>query len=372
MVKVKKVGFIVNPIAGMGGSVGLKGTDDVVQKAIELGAVPRSPHRAMEALGVLSNIRNDIEIVTCSSDMGENEAKQYLFATKVVWKYKRDYSSSDDTKNAAQAMLREKVDIILFTGGDGTARDIFKAVEEKVPVIGIPAGVKIHSPVYARNPRKAGELAKLYLTGKIKTLKEVEVLDINENEYRAGRVDTQLFGYLKIPYEKNYVQNRKAPTPLSEAVSQKAIALDVIDNMEDDIFYIIGPGTTTRAVMEEMSLSYTLLGVDVICNKQLVAMDVTEKQLKDITNKNNCKLIITPIGGQGYLLGRGNQQISSGIVRSIGKKNIIVITTKQKISELRGRPFLVDTGDIKVDKMLSGYIKALVGYKEQVIYPIDY
>lgn len=368
---MKRVGLIVNPIAGMGGSVGLKGTDGIVQRAIERGAIPRSPDRTRLALDVLSEIKDEIEIVTCSKDMGENEARSHGFSTAVVWQYNHTHSSNEDTIKAAEAMIQEKVDLILFAGGDGTARDIFNAVGENIPVIGIPAGVKIHSPVYAKNPKMAGELAKLYLTGKIKLLQEVEVLDINEEAYRAGKVHTKLYGYLKMPYERKYVQNRKAPTPLSEVAAQNSIALDVIDHMEDNIFYVIGPGTTTRAVMENMDLSYTLLGVDVIYNKKNVALDATEKELISIIEGKKCKLIITPIGGQGYLFGRGNQQISPRVIRMIGKENIVVVTTKQKVSELKGSPFLVDTGDNEVDEMLKGYVKAIVGYKEQIIYPIN-
>ncbi len=355
----------------MGGSVGLKGTDGVVPRAIELGAKPRSSERTRLALSVLNEIKDEIEIVTCSKDMGENEARYYGFPTKVVWQHNHKHSSHKDTIKAAEKMMEEKVGLILFAGGDGTARDIFNAVGENMPVIGIPAGVKIHSPVYAKNPKMAGELAKLYLTNKIKRLQEVEVLDIDEEAYRLGKVHTKLYGYLKIPYEKKYVQNRKAPTPLSEVASQNAIALDVMDHMEDNTFYVIGPGTTTRAVMENMGLPNTLLGVDVIFNKQVVTLDVTEKQLISIIEGKKCKLIITPIGGQGYLLGRGNQQISPSVIKIIRKENIMVITTKQKVAELKGNPLLVDTGDSEVDEMLKGYVKAQVGYKEQIIYPIS-
>lgn len=367
---MKKLGFIVNPIAGMGGSVGLKGTDGVLKKALELGAVPKAPIRAKKALEELLPIKEDMEILTCSGSMGEYEVLDLGFKVKIIYKQKEEITSDSDTHKAAKAMLEEEVDLILFAGGDGTARDIYKAVEDRTVVVGIPAGVKIHSPVYAQNPSKAGELAKLYLTGKITKVEEVEVLDIDEDAYRAGHVSTNLYGYLKIPFEKKFVQNRKAGTPMSEKATQNAISLDIIDNMKDGVYYIIGPGTTTRPIMENLGLSYTLLGVDVVLNRELFAFDVAEKQLLEITEKNDCKLVITPIGGQGYLFGRGNQQISSEVLKNIGKKNIIVAATKQKISELHGSPFLVDTGDENVDKMLSGYIRVITGYKETMIYPI--
>lgn len=367
---MKKLGLIINPIAGMGGSVGLKGTDGVLDRALELGAVPQAPKRAGKALEQLLEIKDDIEILTCSGDMGEYEALESGFHARVIYKQTSSNTSYDDTIAAAKAMLSEWVDIILFAGGDGTARDIYKAVGDKVVVIGIPAGVKIHSPVYAQNPAKAGELARLYLTDGITKVEEAEVLDIDECAYRSGKVSTSLYGYLKIPFEKKYVQNRKAGTPMSQQASQNAIALDIIDNMEDGVYYIIGPGTTTRPIMENLKLPYTLLGVDVVLDKKVFALDVTEKQLVDITSKNKSKLVITPIGGQGYLFGRGNQQLSPKVLKVIGKENIIVAATKEKLSELRGSPFLVDTGDEEADALLIGYIGVITGYKEKTIYRI--
>lgn len=367
---MKKMGLIINPIAGMGGRVGLKGTDGVAERALELGALPRAPERAKKALEALKEIRDEIEIITYSGDMGENQARECGFKVRVIGNMENRYTTSQDTINGAKKMLREEVDLILFAGGDGTARDIYNAVGQKVVVIGIPAGVKIHSPVYAQSPLKAGELAKLYLTERVKLVSEVEVIDIDEEAYRRGSVKTRLYGYLNIPFEKKYMQNRKAGTPLSEKATQNVIALDVIDNMKEDVLYIIGPGSTTRPIMENLKLPYTLLGVDIVFNKKIVGLDVTEKELlKHISNRPS-KLVITPIGGQGYLFGRGNQQISPEVIKLVGKKNIIVAATKEKISKLQGKPFLIDTGDTHIDQMLGGYIRVITGYKEQMIYKV--
>lgn len=367
---MKKLGLIINPIAGMGGSVGLKGTDGVLEEAIKLGAVPRAPDRARRALQELLPMKSAIKILVCNGNMGEDVASGLGFKVAVVYRRNRERSTNMDTRAAAEIMLGEKVDLIIFAGGDGTARDIYDAVGDRAVVAGIPAGVKIHSPVYARNPSKAGELAKLYLEGKITKVEETEVLDIDEHAYRAGRVRTNLYGFLKIPFERKYVQNRKAGTPMSEKAGQNVISLDIIDNMEKGVYYIIGPGTTTRPIMENLELPYSLLGVDVVMNKRLVILDATERELLEITDGNVSKLVITPIGGQGYLFGRGNQQISPAVLKGLGKKNIIVIATKQKISELHGAPFLVDTGDDKTDKMLTGYIRVTTGYREVMIYPV--
>lgn len=367
---MKKVGLVINPIAGMGGSVGLKGTDGVLQRALELGARPKAHERAMKALEILKDIRDNIEILTSSGHMGETEAKECGFKTRVVWASEGERTGSFDTIRTAEAMIDEGVDLILFAGGDGTARDIYNAVKERAVVIGIPAGVKIHSPIFAQNPLKAGELAKLFLEDRITQTQEVEVLDIDEEEYRMGRVNTRLYGYLKIPFEKKYMQNRKAGTPLSERAVQYAIAYDVIDNMEDDRLYIIGPGTTTRAVMEKLELPCTLIGVDIIFNKKLIALDASEKRILEEMRGRKCSLIVTPTGGQGYLFGRGNQQLSPEVLKKIGKQNIIVIAGKQKITELKGQPLLVDTGDSEVDEMLCGYMRVTTGYREQVVYRV--
>ncbi|MCT4617809.1 MAG: ATP-NAD kinase family protein [Marinisporobacter sp.] len=368
---MKKLGLIINPIAGMGGRVGLKGTDGVINQAIKLGALPQAPNRAIMSLNVLSDLREKMEIVTCSGDMGENEAKKCGFNTRVVLDTKNRNTNQQDTIIAARKLLEEEVDLILFAGGDGTARDIYKAIGDEITVVGIPAGVKIHSAVYASSPKKAGDLAYLYLEDNIGKVQEVEVMDIDEEAFRRGIVKTRLYGYLKIPFERRFLQGKKSGSVLSDQASQKVIAYDIVDHMEDDVYYVVGPGSTTRPIMELLEIPYTLLGVDLVYNKKLIKKDLTEKELlKEICDKK-AKLIITPIGGQGYLFGRGNQQISPNVIRQVGKKNIIVVATNQKLRSLGGRPFLVDTGEDLLDQELGGYIKVVSGYKELVMYKID-
>ena len=368
---MKKVGFLINPIAGMGGSVALKGTDgeEILEKAKKLGAKPKAHIKASLALKELLPIKDEIEILTSSNDMGEKLAKELGFKTKVVFE-SNDNSTSEDTIDLSKEILKAKADLLLFAGGDGTARDVYRAVGEIVPVIGIPSGVKIHSPIYAINPKKAGILALKYLKNEAKSLKEVEVVDIDEKAFRNDVVKTTLYGYLKTPYEKEFLQNKKAPTPLSEELSQKTIAIYITDIMEEDTIYLIGPGSTTREVMKSLNLPNTLLGVDIIKNKKLLKKDASEKEILETIKDKKNKLIITPTGGQGYLLGRGNQQISSAIVKHLGKNNIIVISTLSKIIELKFNPLYVDTGDLESDNMLKGPIKIITGYKDELVYSI--
>ena len=368
---MKKLGLIVNPIAGMGGSVGLKGTDGVLEEAVKRGSIPKALDKTRIAIEQLNGIKDDLEIITCDNNMGQNAIKELNFKTKIIYSSNDKMTTSYDTTEAAKRMLDEKVDLIMFAGGDGTARDIYNGAGEKITVIGIPAGVKIHSPVFAKSPSKAGELAKLYLEGKTTLTNEAEVLDIDEDEYRKGNVNTKLYGYMIVPIERRFMQNKKAPSPLSEKSQQYDIAAEVIKDILPDIYYIIGPGSTTRVIMEKLDLKYTLIGMDIICNKRLVANDLNEKQILEYVKEKESRLVITPTGGQGFLLGRGNQQISPEVINVIGKKNIIVIATKVKIASLKGKPLLVDTGSEEADGMLNGYIKVITGYNESIIYKIS-
>lgn len=370
---MKKLGLIINPIAGMGGRVGLKGTDgeEILQRAISLGAVQEAPNNGLKALEKLLPLKEDILILTASGDMGENECNQLGFQFKVVYETSSDKSKSEDTIKTARLFEEMGTELIMFAGGDGTARNIYTAIEDRLVAIGVPAGVKIHSPVYGNTPESAGELALEYLTNDKTEEKHEEVIDIDEEAFRDNRVLTQLFGYLKIPYNKKMLQNKKAPTPLDEKESQIAIALDIVDHMDKDYYYIVGPGTTTRAIMEELKLPNKLLGVDIVKNKELIKADCSEKDILETITNNPSKLIVTPTGGQGYLLGRGNQQISPGVIKSVKKENIIVISTHSKIIELRGRPLRVYTGDIEVDNYLEGYYRVKVGYGTDLMYKVS-
>lgn len=367
---MKKLGLLINPVAGMGGSVGLKGTDHMVEEAIRRGAKPRANDRVRQALKELLEIKNELEIVTCPGDMGEDTAKSMGFRTTVLHTGGRRSlkdlfdSSRTDTIVLSKAMEEAGVDLLLFAGGDGTARDIYEGVGTELPALGIPAGVKIHSPVYAKNPQSAGDLAKLWLTGKVTKTAEQEVLDIDEELYRQEIINTRLYGYLSVPLEHVFTQNRKAPTPLSETASIESIAHEIVEHMEEDTYYLIGAGTTTRGVMQMLGLKNTLIGVDLIQNKELVANDIYGDKILDFIKGKKTKLIVTVTGGQGFLFGRGNQQITPEVIREIGKENIIILATKAKIAEFHHQPFLVDTPDEELNKELCGYYRVITAYGE--------
>ena len=368
----KRLGLIVNPKAGLGGSVGLKGSDgaDIQKQALALGAVPRALDRTIQALKALVPLRDELEIITCPGEMGADAAVACRFEPRVIGTITPGQTTAADTCRGAEEMLGLGVRLLLFAGGDGTARDIYRAVGANLPVLGIPAGVKIHSAVYATHPRSAGELAALYLQGRSTLLREAEVMDMDEDAVRQGIVSTRLCGYLKIPFHRTLVQSLKSASPPGEQHAADEIACAVIDQMAEDWIYIIGPGTTTRAIASRLGLTKTLIGVDVILNRKLLDADVNEKRLLELLEGHRAKIVISPIGGQGYLFGRGNQQISAQVLQRVGKENLIVVSTLDKIISLRGRPFLVDTGSHAMDEMLNGYIKVVTGYDETTVYQV--
>lgn len=370
---MKRLGLIINPIAGMGGKVGLKGTDgpEILAKARQLGAEPESPRRTAEALRRLEAIKDSFEVITYPGEMGENVSRQCGYEPHVIGHISSGRTDADDTRKACRDIKTQNVDLLLFAGGDGTACDVCMAVGDTIIVLGIPTGVKMHSAVYARNPSRAGDLAVLFLQNKTKHIKEAEVMDIDETSLREGVVTAKLFGYLKIPYERSHVQRLKAGSPPHERVAQQAIAQAVIDQMTDDCAFIIGPGSTTRAIMERLELEHTLLGVDLVQQKRLIGKDLSEDQLlAAIKDEKEVRIVVTPIGGQGYLFGRGNQPISSEIIKLVGKDRIMVVATTDKIASLQGQPFLVDSGDDAVNQMLSGYIRVVTGYHETIVYQV--
>jgi predicted polyphosphate/ATP-dependent NAD kinase len=369
---VKRLGLIVNPIAGMGGRVGLKGTDgpDILARAQELGAVPEAPGRAGVALDQLHELAEELEILTFAGAMGEDAARAAGFAPVVIDRADREPSTGADTQRAAAAMADAGVDLLLFAGGDGTARDICEAVGQRVTALGIPAGVKIHSAVYAVNPRVAGQLAAMALDGRAPRLREAEVMDIDEGEFRADRVSAALYGYLRIPFDEGRVQSMKAGRAQAEESALEQIAYRLEDEMLPGRTYIIGPGTSTRALKRQLGIDGTLLGVDVVRGRRQVAKDVGEQQLLEILAADPgtpTSIIVTIIGGQGYLFGRGNQQISPQVLRRVRREDIRVLATRQKVASLGGRPLLVDTGDADVDQSLSGYIRVVVGYNDELV-----
>ena len=374
--RIFRLGLIINPRAGLGGRVALKGSDGIetADKALALGAVAMAGQRTMQALSIICALRKQLVIVTVADPMGAAQARQFGGAVCVLdTVIGGEITSADDTQRAARAICAENVDLLLFAGGDGTARDIYQAVGLGQPVLGIPAGVKMQSGVFANTPDAAGELIKQMIKGEMLSLSDAQVRDIDEEAYRKGKVLSRYFGELRVPEDLRYLQHVKCGGVETEALVLDDIAAGIVDTMEDDCLYFIGAGTTTMAVKQALGVQGTLLGVDLVKGGALLDTDLSERRILErlAATTGEVKLLVTLIGGQGHLFGRGNQQFSPEVIRRIGRENIIVMASKEKLETLDGRPIQVDTGEPLLDRELAGYIRIMTGYDEHVIYPID-
>jgi len=369
-----RLGLIINPVAGIGGRVALKGSDgeNIQQLAMQRGAIPLAETRMQQALQMLLAYKDDIHIYTAAKHMGENLSKSLGFKTTVVNAEIAAQTCANDTEQTVKCCIEQGVDLLLFAGGDGTARNLFHVLKDcALPVIGVPAGCKIHSSVYALTPSHAGELLSLIVKGRALTLTEASVMDIDEAEFREDRVQAKLHGYLNVPAENQFMQNMKEGGITHEEITLQDIAAFIIETMEDDCLYLIGSGTTPKAILDELQIPATLLGLDALQNQQLVQADVSEKQILELLKKHKkVRLIITIIGGQGHLFGRGNQQISPDVIKQIGLQNIVIISTPEKIQSLNGQPMRVDTGDEALNKSLYGMVPVVTGYDEKMLYRI--
>lgn len=364
---VKKIGFLVNPIAGMGGRVGLKGTDALLEEALKKGAEPEAHIKAENAIKEIVELKDKFEIYTGPENLGEDILLGMGFEPHIVEIKRSD--SAEDTKVLCKAF--SNVDLIVFAGGDGTARDVLDATDANKPVIGIPAGVKIHSAVFAKRPRDAGLLLSRYIRGELRGVQSAEVMDIDEELYRQEIVSSKLYGYLEVPYDTKLLQGKKSRSLSSDSASQQSIAWDIVDNMEADVLYIIGPGSTTSYIMKTLNIEGTLIGFDAVLNKKLVGRDMAERDILKLIEEfesAKIKLVLTPIGGQGIILGRGNQQLSSKVLIHIAREDIIVAATKTKLAELRGNPFIMDLQDEEILQRLKGYMHVVTGYNEYAVY----
>ena len=358
------MGLIVNPIAGMGGSVGLKGTDGaaILQAALHRGARPLAGSKAAKALRRAVMACPALRVLTVRGGMGEDAARSAGLAPALLPFPGGAASSSADTRAAAAAMLDHGIELLLFVGGDGTARDILAAVGDRVPLLGVPAGVKMHSAVFGTSPGNAGLLAALHLRGDPGvSLRDAEIMDLDEAAMRQDRVSARLFGYAKSPHVRRLAQNAKAGAGPGEDATLDAVARQIAAGMQPDRLYILGPGTTTRRVSHALGLPSTLLGVDAVLNGALVGQDLDEQTLLRLMARRASHLIVGVLGGQGSVFGRGNQQISAEVIRQVGRDRITIIASTEKLIALGNAPLRLDTGDDEVDALLTGHIRVEIG-----------
>lgn len=368
-----KVGLIINPVAGVGGPAGLKGSDglEIQRLAIEKGSSFQSNKKVRIALEELLSRDVDVEFYTGAGLLGEALLTHLGFSCQVIGTAKEP-TTALDTENLAKSLVAI-VDLLVFAGGDGTARNIYNGVGLTVPCIGIPTGVKIHSAVYGNSPRDAGLLMVRFISNPTSAeLVEREVMDIDEEKFRQDIVDVSLYGYLHVPYVRNLMQQSKSSTKFSEH-DVSGIADEISNRIKTrapETCYIFGTGGTTFKVMAQLGYVGSLLGVDVVCGNRLVIKDGSERDLFNYLDGKKIVLIITVIGGQGHLFGRGNQQISPRIIKLTSPADIWIVSTANKIYALPVHVLRVDTSDRELDQQLAGYWKIIVGWQEQLVCPI--
>lgn len=374
-----KLAFVVNPFAGIGGAVALKGSDGaaVVEMALDRGAEPRAAQRTAIALQQLSHAASFGErhkLFTASGAMGADILQAEGFSAEVLY-HGAERSTAKDTRHAIKRFIEYGVDLIVFAGGDGTARDVLDTIDasagSEAVFIGIPTGVKIHSAVYAVTPREAGRLIDLIAAGEPMSVHDAMVMDLDEDAFRAGEVNARCYGYLPVPVDDTRMQLIKQGGLNHEELAVQDIASELIESMQEGVCYLIGSGSTTAEIMQQLGLQNTLLGIDVVLDKTLLASDVDEKTILELISDREARIVVTMIGGQGHVFGRGNQQLSARVIRSVGTDNIIIIATNEKLRSLDKRPMIADTGDVALDQQLSGLYSVITGYEQKTLYQLN-
>ena len=358
------LGLIVNPIAGMGGSVALHGTDGSArQLAVELGATPVAGIRTDRALARLAHAVPDVKVLTVPGVMGEDHARAHALSTDVVKVQVGDVTTAEDTRAAASAMVASGVSLLMFAGGDGTARDIVAETGIDLPILGIPAGVKMHSGVFGTTPEAAGDIAARFFINPGNTpLLDVEVLDVKEESQLQGRLNTQFISAARVPYAPDKVQRTKTSPVVADDGALKAVCQELAEKMLPNRYYIIGPGTTTAKILTALGIAGTLTGVDVIRDQALVASDASEQSLLALLSDGTpTSIILGVIGGQGFLLGRGNQQISQQVLEFIEDDEIIIVASEEKLISLDPPVLRVDFGGESGSATLTGYRRVRTG-----------
>lgn len=367
-----KLGLIINPLAGLGGSVALKGSDNMAEQALALGAQAKAGLRTQTALSTLNDLKDQIQVYTCPGDMGETVMSDLGWQYEVIEGIQTHKTSAQDTQHAAVVLKELGMDLIVFAGGDGTARDICRVVEDACPVLGIPAGVKIHSGVYGVTPSASGEVIRMLVTGQLVDLKPQDVRDIDEEAFRNNQVKAKLYGEMLVPQAGQFVQSVKQGGIEQEELVLDDLAAFLAQELEPDVLYLVGSGKTTQHFMNYLHLPSTLLGVDAMLNEEVIAQDVNEMQILQLLEQySDARIIVSVIGGQGHVFGRGNQQLSSEVIKRVGREHLMILSTKTKLSQLEGRPLIADTSDVLLDQALSGHIEVITGYQDIVLYPIQ-
>lgn len=374
-----RIGLIINPLAGVGGPLAYKGSDgEFIQSAARAMAEAELPalKRTKQFLQFLEPLFDRMKFVTVPGVMGEKLINAFNRPVQIVGSIS-GHTTARDTINGAKAIAEAKVDLLVFAGGDGTARDILTAVGDHQLVLGLPAGVKMHSGVFGVDPYATAQLVKALADGQLVGVAEQEVRDIDEDAFRQGVVKSKYFGTMLVPEENKFVQHVKQGGVEVDELVLDDIAAEIeerLDQLEGDRLIIFGSGSTVRFIQEKLAHANTLLGIDVADNDDLV-LDVNEQMLFNLISSRagaSIRLLLTPIGGQGHIVGRGNQQISPRVLQAVGRENLWIVSTKSKLTNLEGRPLVLDTGNAELDREWSGLIPVITGYRQETLYALGY
>jgi predicted polyphosphate/ATP-dependent NAD kinase len=362
-----KIGLIVNPVAGLGGRLAFKGTDGALAKlAVDRGAEMLAPARAARALAALAAIRPMPKLLAVGGAMGEDAALGAGLPLEVVHR-PSGLTSSDDTMISAKQLLRMQPDLLLFAGGDGTARDIMAEVGQALPVLGIPAGVKMHSGVFARTPRDAGDLAAALIRQPrhARTYALAEVVD------RDAEGVPELYGTMRVPRDPRRMQPAKCSPVSDDHAGLDSACQSLCSAAMEDVVTVIGPGSSTLRLKNMLSSGGTLLGADVYRAGRMIVRDADESAILAATLGHEARIVLGVIGGQGFLIGRGNQQISAEVIRRVGRANIVALSSAAKIAALPDRSLYADTGDEALDCEIAGYIPVQVSGARRLMMPLN-
>ncbi|RDZ46917.1 N-acetylglucosamine-1-phosphate uridyltransferase [Haloferax sp. Atlit-10N] len=353
-----RIGVVVNPVAGMGGRVGLKGTDGKVAEARARGAEPRSPERARRALSRLFEAVPETELLAWGGEMGASAARDAGFDPDVLGEPSGGETSAADTVAAVESFVAADADLVLFVGGDGTAADVAEALDgTDVPMLGVPAGVKVYSSVFAVSPEDAAHVVTSFERTEAR-----EVMDIDEDDYRAGEVRPELRAVAHVPVAEDLQSSKQTGGGTVEA-----LAAGVADDIRATagVTYVLGPGSTVGAVKAELGIDGSPLGVDIYRDGEVLARDATEAEILASLGEENV-IVVTPIGGQGFVFGRGNPQLSPDVIR---RCDVSVVASRSKLDAI---PVLrVDTDDPNLDADLRGWTKVRVGRVERRMMKIE-
>ena len=369
-----RIGILVNPDAGLGGRLGYKGTDGRAAEARAAGAVDRSGPRMTDALSrfseLLSHLREAPHLMTCSGRMGSDWIPAGISFEEVV--IAPAESTAADTRKAVSELLDANIDLLFYAGGDGTTRDIVSALESAertdLPLVGVPTGVKMHSGCFAATPRAAAEVLAAWLAGDL-MLASTEVMDLDEVAYREGEWKVRMYAEVQTPSSPRWMQGAKmrvAAAEEEEVLEGLAAHVGELAKENPGMLIIWGSGGTLRAMSENLGMQTTLLGIDASRDGVLVGRDLAEDDLLKLLAKSESDsvlLLLSPMGGQGFLIGRGNLQLSPEVLSAVGVDNILGVATPGKLailSELR-----IDSGDADLDADIRErrYLRVLQGYR---------